>query len=66
MDNKRPEGKTESFKIKRVSHGYAARGYRGHGKLPSEEKIREIVRKKLGQGSSLTSKSPSNPKTEQK
>lgn len=64
MDNKRPEGKTAN--PERVAYGYTGRGYRGHGKLPSREKIREIVRKKLEQGSSLTSKSSSNSRTEQK
>lgn len=65
MDNKRPEGKPVSPEGV-VAYGYTGRGYRGHGKLPSREKIREIVRKKLEQGSSLTSKSSSNPRTEQK
>ena len=64
MDNKRPEGKTVS--PERVAYGHTGRGYRGHGKLPSREKIREIVRKKLEQRSSLTSKSSSNPGMEQK
>lgn len=58
MDGKKPASdKTMRF----VAHGY-----RGYGKLPSKEKIREIVRKKLEHGSSLTSKTPSSPGTEQK
>lgn len=58
MDDKKPTAdKTMRF----ITHGH-----RGHGKLPSREKIREIVRKKLEKGSSLASKSSSNPGTEQK
>ena len=57
MDGKKP---TSDKTMRLVTHGH-----RGYGKFPGKEKIREIVRKKLEQGSSLTSKSPSNPGTEQ-
>ncbi len=62
MDDKKPEHQTGHSES--VTYGYTGRGYRGHGKLPSKEKIREIVRKKLEQASST--KSSSNQRTEQK
>lgn len=55
MDGKKPAS-DETMRF--VTHGYR--------ELPSREKIREIVRKKLEQGYSLTSKTPSSLGTEQK